>query len=234
MPVLSFATSQPPHLVRMYLLLSDARYDSLHSLPHPGIRATQKLITERFIWPNINKDVRHWVRTCQRCQESKIHRHVYAPLGTFLSPDTRFDHLHMDIVGPLPPSQTFRYLFTIIDRVTRWPTVIPLSEITTESMASAFVTHWIANFGVPSTVTTDPGSQFESSLFSLITSTFGVQRNRTTAYYPISNGMIERFHRQLKASLKAYSNPNNWSEILPLVLLGIWKTLKSDLQCIPA
>ena len=211
-----------------------AVFDSLHCLSHPGIRATQKLITERFVWPNINKDVRQWARTCQRCQESKIHRHVSAPLGTFLSPDARFDHLHIDIVGPLPPSQNFRYLLTIIDRFTRWPAAIPLPEITAESIASAFVTYWIANFGIPSTVTTDRGSQFESSLFSLITSTFGIQRNRTTAYHPISNGMIERFHRQLKSSIKAYNNPNNWSEILPLVLLGIRNTLKADLQCTPS
>ena len=96
------------------------------------------------------------------------------------------------------------------------------------------MTNWIANFGIPSTVTTDRGSQFESSLFSLITSTFGIQRNRTTAYHPISNGMIERFHRQLKSSIKAYNNPNNWSEILPLVLLGIRNTLNADLQCTPS
>ena len=74
------------------------------------------------------------------------------------------------------------------------------------------------------------GSQFESSLFSLITSTFGIQWNCTTPYHPISNGMIERFHRQLKSSLKAYNNPNNWSEILPLILLGIRNTLKADLS----
>ena len=33
-------------------------FDQLHSLSHPGIRASQKLITERCIWPGINKDVR--------------------------------------------------------------------------------------------------------------------------------------------------------------------------------
>ena len=33
-------------------------FDSLHVLSHPGIRATQKLITSRFVWPGINSDVR--------------------------------------------------------------------------------------------------------------------------------------------------------------------------------
>ena len=34
-------------------------FDSLHSLSHPNIRATQRLITARYVWPNINQDVRN-------------------------------------------------------------------------------------------------------------------------------------------------------------------------------
>ena len=30
----------------------------LHSLSHPGIRATQRMITSKFVWPRINSDVR--------------------------------------------------------------------------------------------------------------------------------------------------------------------------------
>ena len=142
----------------------------------------------------MNKDVRQWACTCQHCQESKFHRRVSAPLRTFLSPDACFDHLHIDIVVPLPPLENFWFLLTIIDRFTCPPVAILLSEITAKSIASASVTHWIANFGIPSTVTTDPGSQFESSLFSLIMSIFGIQRNCTTTYHPISNGMAECFH----------------------------------------
>ena len=36
---------------------------------------------------------------------------------------------------------------------------------------------------------------------------FGTKRVCTTAYHPQSNGMIERFHRQLKAALNAQHNP---------------------------
>ena len=76
-------------------------FDSLHSLSHPGIRATQKLITTRYVCPNINSDVRKWARSCLQCQRSKVYRHTVSPMSTFATPDARFDHLHVDIVGPL-------------------------------------------------------------------------------------------------------------------------------------
>ena len=45
-------------------------FDSIHRLSHPGIRATQKLITTRYIWPGINSDVRRWTRSCVQCQQT--------------------------------------------------------------------------------------------------------------------------------------------------------------------
>lgn len=53
-------------------------FNSLHGLSHPGIRATKKLITKRFIWPSINKDCKNWARQCIPCQRCKITRHVSA------------------------------------------------------------------------------------------------------------------------------------------------------------
>ena len=208
-------------------------FDTLHGLSHPGIKATTKLVTSRFVWPSINHDVRLWARECLACQRSKVHRHTAAPLGTFGTPDARFSHVHVDIVGPLPHSQGFNYLLTCVDRFTRWPEAIPLANTSTENIAKAFVERWVANFGCPTTITTDRGSQFESSLFESLTALLGCHRIRTTAYHPAANGLVERFHRHLKASLCAHAL-NSWSEALPLVLLGIRNALKEDLGCTSA
>lgn len=202
-------------------------FNALHNLSHPGIRASVRLITARFVWYKVNKDVRAWSRCCLQCQRAKVSRHTRSPLGTFPTPDARFQHVHVDLVGPLPPSKGAIYLLTCIDRFSRWPEAIPLPDCSSETVARAFLERWVAQFGCPAVVTTDRGSHFEATFDTLLKS-FGCKHARTTAYHPAANGLVERFHRQLKAALKAQSNPS-WQEALPLVMLGLRTAVKSDL-----
>eukprot|EP00117_Sycon_ciliatum_P006580 scpid33650/ scgid10060/ Retrovirus-related Pol polyprotein from transposon 412; Protease; Reverse transcriptase; Endonuclease len=206
-------------------------FDSLHGLSHPGIKASRRLIAQRYIWPHMQRDIQHWVRTCPECQRTKVHRHTRSPLARFLPPDQRFAHIHIDLVGPLPACKGFRYLLTCVDRFTRWSEAVPITDATAETTAMAFVSTWVARFGVPSVITTDRGSNFESALFQQLMHLLGTNRCRTTAYHPQANGLVERFHRQLKAAIKAQPQPHQWVAALPLVLLGIRSSLRTDLGC---
>ena len=124
--------------------------------------------------------------------------------------------MHIDLVGPQPTSQGYSYLLTCVDHFTRWPEAILIIDIAAETVAQAFVSGWIARFGVPSTITTDRGAQFESSLWAKLMRLLGTQRIRTTAYHPIANGLVERFHRQLKSTLKCLPDTTHWTKALPL------------------
>ena len=105
-----------------------AVFNAMHSLSHPGVRATEQLIKQRYVWPGMKKGIKAWTRSCQPCQRSKVQRHTTAPFSAFRTPDARFNQVHIDIVGPLPPSRGQVYMLTCIDRFTRWPEVFPLCQ----------------------------------------------------------------------------------------------------------
>lgn len=205
----------------------------IHGLSHPGIRATTKLVKERFVWPKMSNDIKKFVKHCIACQRAKIQRHTKAPITHYDTQGNRFEHINVDIVGPLPRSQSYQYLLTIIDRCTRWPEAIPLEEITAESVAKSIISGWISRFGVPQRITTDQGRQFESQLFKQLNETLGTKHLRTTSYHPQANGMVERWHRTLKAALKSKLT-ENWMDQLPIVMLGLRTALKTDLETSPA
>ena len=132
-------------------------------------------------------------------------------------------------MGPLPSSQGYTYLLTIVDRFTRWPEAVPLKDISTVTCARALIGNWIAHFGLPTTVTSDRGAQFTSSIWAALVKLLGISHSRTTAFHPQSNSMIEHFHRSLKSALRARLESPNWVDELPWVLLGVRTAPKEDL-----
>lgn len=220
---------------RPYLPTSirEVAFKALHELSHPGIRSTRKQMTSRYFWPSMNTDVAQWTRTCLGCQRSKITRHTITPLGQFQDAG-RFDHIHVDIVGPLLPSEENQYIVTMIDRRTKWPEAVPVRNITAETIARAVYEHWICRFGCPLRITTDQGRQFESTLFKTLMTRLGVDRLRTSSYHPQSNGQVERWHRTLKAALMARGTTNNWTQEIHTVLFGLRASLHKNTDLSPA
>ena len=205
-------------------------FEAVHGLSHPGRKASVRLIAAKFVWHGLKKEVRAWVDTCTACQRAKVHRHIKAPLERFQVPERRFDHVHVDLVGPLPPSHGYTYLFTMVDRTTRWPEAVPLSSTTSVDLARAFIGTWVVRFGTPSDLSSDRGPQFTSELWSAVAEGLGVKLHRTTAFHPQANGLCERFHRSMKAALRASLTDGNWLDKLPWVMLGLRTAPKEDLQ----
>lgn len=84
-------------------------FNLVHELSHPGVRATSKLLTDRYIWKDIKKNCRQWTQQCVNCQQSKVQKHSKPPIGVYPLPKTRLQHIQMDIMGPLPSSRGFLY-----------------------------------------------------------------------------------------------------------------------------
>ena len=186
-----------------------------HLLSHPSIWVTHHIVSSKFIWPGLTKDIMQWVYTFICCQVAKVQRHTRVPWQQFELPDQHFQHIHVDIVGPLPKSEGQAYLFTIVNHFTHWPKAVPMSDSTAVSCTQALLHNWIMRFGIPDMVMLDRGAQFTGQLWHQLAQHFGFQCNHTTAYHLQANGLVEWLHHHLKASLTAWLTTSTWTQKLP-------------------
>lgn len=201
---------------------------SVHNVAHPGAKQTRRAVAAFATWPGLSTDVAEFVRACHQCQTSRVQFHNHAPLEAFPLPNARFQHVHLDHVGPLPPSASGnRYLLTIVDRYTRYLGAVPMAGPTADATIQAFLLHWVSHFGVPASLTTDRGAAFTSSQWSQFCNQLGIRPIWTTAYHPQSNGLVERANRSLKTALTAKAG--DWETALPYVLLSLRTAVKEDL-----
>jgi cleavage and polyadenylation specificity factor subunit 1 len=126
-------------------------------------------------------------------------------------------------------SAGYTYCLTAVDRFTRWSEVVPIPDISTDTVARDLPSFWISRFGCLQTITTDQGHQLECQLFHSLAKLSGIQLSLTTSHHPAANGLVERFHQTLKAAIMCHAD-QHWTEALPLVLLGIRMAFKEDLQ----
>jgi hypothetical protein len=110
------------------------------NVAHPGRLASCRIISSRFVWCGLSSNVTAWARGCLACQWGT------QPIPI---PQRRFSHLHVDLVGPLQYSNNFNYIFTIIDRTSKWMEAIPLPDTSAAACAKALTFTWISVLAFP-------------------------------------------------------------------------------------
>ena len=167
-------------------------------LSHPGVSASRRLIFARFVWPGMSSGVGLWARSCLPCQKSKILTHVHCPVHSIPVPTQRFSYVHIDIIGPLPSSQGYAYLLTMMDKTTHWSEVVPLSSISAKSCVRAFISTWISS-------RPHIRPRFSVHVCNLVWSMFffwGFQPLLQPPSILKVMDLFELFHRSLKSSLQ--------------------------------
>jgi transposase InsO family protein len=127
-------------------------------------------------------------------------------------------------------SNGFTYVLTAEDRFTRWPIAIPIPDKAATTVERAFLSGWVANFGMPTDVLSDRGTEFTNQLWKDLSNLLGFNLHHTTSYHPQANGAVERFHRTMKAAIMAHENDLAWTDHLPWALLGMRTSHKADLD----
>ena len=211
-----------------------------HNLSHPGKRESIRKIASRFYWPAMKSDIAQYVTDCvpcNRCKSGKIIRPPMVP-RPILQP--RLQHVEVDVVGPLPPSEGHTHLLTIVDRTSRWFEALPLTEANAEQCCRQFIRGWVRNFGVPALIDSDNGNTFTAQLWQDVQQQLGTIIKYVPLYSPQAMGGVERQHKDLKQSIKTAllqmgdTHGSAWMDILPWTLLARRTSHHHDMDGTPA
>ena len=212
---------------------------SLHSIDHCGQKELLRRTASEYYWPNQSTDISEFCKKCHPCALAKSGKSIKTPLTQIKVPDKRFSYLNLDIVGPLPKSNGYRYLFTILDRTSRYFQAVPLVSADAESCCRAFLHHWLSIFSLPARAFSDNGNTFISQIWRGLQEHLGIKVEFTPLFRPQANGAVERQHQSLKNSLKAAlidmgdTHREKWYDALPWVLMGRRAAFQEELGCSP-
>ena len=133
-----------------------------------------------------------------------------------------FEFIAVDLVGPLPKAKGgYRFILTSICLASKWPDAIPLKSITAKAVAEGLIDIF-ARTGLPMSILTDQGSQFNCRLHKELCDILAIRHLRTSTYYPQTNRFVEQMHSTLEAMLtNASSQGVSWVQQLLFALFAL-------------
>ena len=187
---------------------------------HLGTRRAKAHLQQRYYWPGWSSEVQRAKRRCAQCSRHQQPRPKHqAPLQPFLTGEP-WERLGIDVTGPHPTSAKGNtYVLTVIDHFTKWVELFPMRNQEASTVAKLLVDRVFCVHGCPLQILTDRGTNFESNLFRELCELLAIDKIRTTAYQPSTNGGIERFHGTMHSMLAKWisANQRDWDEKLPAV-----------------
>jgi hypothetical protein len=193
----------------------------IHS--HPGISKTIQLTKRLYWWPKMRLDITEYIKGCADCQRHKVNtRPTKAPLQPiYPKPEAMpFKTVALDFIVKLPVLQGFGSILTITDQGCTKAAIFILcnEDITAEEMASLYIKHMFAHFGLPTKVISDQDPCFMSKFMQEACKVTGVKHAPSTAYHPRTDGQLERSNQWLETAIHfiADQKQRNWALYLPI------------------
>ena len=172
---------------------------------HQGETKCLLLARQSVFWPGISGDIRQMVKDCELC-----HKYQQAqPKLPVMQPDlpTRpWEKLESDIFQ----FNGANYLI-IVDYYSRFPIIRPLGD-TSASTISSQLTSIFAEYGLPSALSADFGSQFVSEMFKKKCEESGIALTFSSPYHHQTNGAAERCVGTTKSLWKKAAESNQCPE----------------------
>lgn len=133
------------------------------------------------------------------------------------------ERVAMDNMGPLPLSERHNtYVLAIEGYFSKWVEAYPNPAQEAETVAQVCVQQFVSHYGMPVQIHTDKWTHCGSKFFRELCHLLGIDKTRTTALHPQSDGMVERYNSTIEYMLATCvgKDQNNWDSLLPLQMMA--------------
>ena len=138
----------------------------------------------------------------------------------------------LDLIGPMPTGVKggAKHAIVAVDYFTKWAEVEALVHITEANTTSFVKKNILYRFGVPNTIITDNGTQFDNRKFRDMCEEYGIANYYATPAHPQTNGQTEAVNKVIKHTLKAKldAKKGNWADKLHEVLWAYRTTARTS------
>ena len=169
----------------------------------------------------MQKDAADYVRRCEQCQKHAPLIHQPASRLNPVSSPWPFAKWGLDILGPFPQATgNRRFVLVAIDYFTKWAEIEALANIRDIDVKKFVWKNIVKRFGVPDSLISDNGLQFDSKGFRAFCSDLGIKNKYSTLAYPQNNDQTEAVNKTILNGLKRRLDgaKGRWVEELPNIL----------------
>ena len=213
----------------------------MHAAPysgHLGAGNTERNIAQHYWWPNLQKEVISYVKTCPICQRNRKPTHkTYGELQSLPVPKDIWTSLSMDFITGLPmTSRGNDSIMVVVDRMSKMVHLIATTTtVTAVQVAQLYQDRVFALHGLPDDIISDRDTKFTSAFWQNLQKLLGTNILMSTSFHPQTDGQTERMNSVLEDMLRHYVSPDqkDWDLFLSLAEFSMNNCYKSSIQCTP-
>ncbi|KAF5355069.1 hypothetical protein D9756_005757 [Leucocoprinus leucothites] len=197
----------------------ERRYELIHQahdeMGHKGIFTVRLRLLERFWWPQLEQDVRWFIKTCHECQTRLFHNFHIPP--TVPIPFTLFRKVYIDTMF-MPKSNGYRYIVHARCSLSSYPEWRMLRLENARTLGAFIFEDILCRWGAVEEIVTDNGPAFVQAT-EFLSQRYKINHIRISPYNSRANGPVERRHLDVRESLvkAAGGEENRWGMVAPSV-----------------
>ncbi len=154
---------------------------------HPGNERTRYTMKQYFFWSGYRADIESHVGCCEMCRLRKsFNARAKPPILKYDPVFAPLERAHMDLAGPFAKSQGSTYVLVVKDYLTKFTVLYPIKDKHAEHVARALI-KYVASFGVPLTLFSDQGKEFDNELVIHLCRFVGTRKLKTKKEAPAKN-----------------------------------------------